>query len=149
MHSFCITFVLMVASAAAAGIGGKAQYVGGTLDVANGLEGRLLTASPDELIFASRGANVEVPYQRINLVEYGQQVGRRVAMAVAISPLLIMSKARKHFVTIGFTDASGQQQAMVFRLDKEDVRVILASLEARTGVKITYQDEEARKAGKG
>jgi len=34
-------------------------------------------------------------------------------------------------------------------VEKGDVRVVLASLEARTGVKVTFQDEEARKAGKG
>ena len=68
---------------------------------------------------------------------------------LAISPLLLMSKSRKHFLTIGYEDESGGQQAMVFRVDKKDVRAVLASLEARTGLRVTFQDEEARKAGKG
>jgi hypothetical protein len=38
---------------------------------------------------------------------------------------------------------------MVFRVNKGDIRIILASLEARTGRKVEFQDEEARKAGKG
>ena len=38
---------------------------------------------------------------------------------------------------------------MVFRVDKNGIRAALVSLEARTGVKIQYQDEEARKAGHG
>jgi hypothetical protein len=37
----------------------------------------------------------------------------------------------------------------VFRVDKNAIRATLVSLEARTGVKIQYQDEEARKAGRG
>jgi len=34
-------------------------------------------------------------------------------------------------------------------VDKNDIRATLASLEARTGQKVQYQDEEARKAGRG
>jgi hypothetical protein len=42
----------------------------------------------------------------------------------------------------------GKQQALVFRVDKADIRATLVSLEARTGLKIQYQDPEARKGGK-
>ena len=37
----------------------------------------------------------------------------------------------------------------MFRVDKNDIRATLVSLEARTGQRIQYQDEEARKAGQG
>ena len=70
-------------------------------------------------------------------------------MAVVISPMFLLSKKRKHFVTIGYADDQGKQQALVFRVDKNDIRATLVSLEARTGLKIQYQDQEARKASKG
>ena len=38
---------------------------------------------------------------------------------------------------------------MVLRIDKGDIRMVLASLEARTGRRVEYQDDEARKSGKG
>jgi hypothetical protein len=38
---------------------------------------------------------------------------------------------------------------MIFRVDKNDIRAALVSLEARTGQQVQFQDEEARKAGKG
>jgi len=38
---------------------------------------------------------------------------------------------------------------MVFELPKSVVRQMLVSLEAKTGRRVEYQDEEARKAGKG
>ena len=82
-------------------------------------------------------------------MEYGQQVSRRIALAIVISPLILLSKSRKHFLTVGYTDDAGRQQALVFRIDKGDIRATLVSLEARTGLKVQYQDEEARKAGKG
>jgi hypothetical protein len=36
---------------------------------------------------------------------------------------------------------------VVFELGKKIVRAALAALEARTGLRIEYEDEEARKAG--
>jgi hypothetical protein len=69
--------------------------------------------------------------------------------AVLISPVLLLAKSRRHFVTIGYLDEAGKQQALVFRVEKGDIRSVLASLEARTGRRIEYQDNEARKAGKG
>lgn len=52
-------------------------------------------------------------------------------------------------MTLGYLDAEGRQQALVFRVEKGDIRAALASLEARTGRRVEYQDNEARKAGKG
>ena len=63
--------------------------------------------------------------------------------------MFLLSKSRKHFLTIGYMDEEGKQQALVFRVDKGGIRSALVSLEARTGLKVQYQDEEARKAGKG
>src|ERR1035441_6905916 len=45
--------------------------------------------------------------------------------------------------------SSSDRKALVFRVEKGDIRSVLASLEARTGRRIEYQDNEARKAGKG
>ena len=89
---------------------------------------------------------MRVAYDRVNLVEYGQQVARRLALALVISPVFLLSKSRKHFLTIGYSGEDGKQQAMVFRVDKNSIRPTLAALEARTGLKVQYQDEQARKA---
>ena len=134
----------------AGGDGGRAEYIGGTLQaVDNGAGGRLRTTSEHFLEFVAGRNSARVPYERINLLEYGQKVDRRVALAVVISPMFLLSKSRRHFLTVGYTDDSGRQQAMVFRVDKGDIRMVLVTLEARTGRKVEFQDEEARKAGKG
>ena len=99
--------------------------------------------------FYTKGTQVRVPYDRINLLEYGQKVDRRLLMAVMISPMFLLAKSRKHFLTVGYTDDDGKQQALVFRVDKNGIRSALVGLEARTGQKVQYQDPEARKAGKG
>jgi hypothetical protein len=101
----------------------------------------------DALLFRCDKTETSIAYRKINNVEYGQNVSRRYAAAVLISPLLLLSKSRKHYITIGYADAEGKQQALVFRVDKGDIRSVLAGLEARTGRRIEYQDDEARKAG--
>jgi hypothetical protein len=37
---------------------------------------------------------------------------------------------------------------MIFKVGKDDIRVMLVSLEARTGRRVEYQDEDARRSGK-
>jgi hypothetical protein len=101
------------------------------------------------LALYGRRANLRVPYEQVNLLEYGQKVDRRYLAAALVSPLFLLSKSRQHFLTVGFADERGRQQAMVMRLDKGSIRPALVSLEARTGLRIQFQDEEARKAGKG
>ncbi len=126
----------------------RAEYAGGTLAEAPQGKGRMDLTDARWLSFRAGEDVLRIAYERVNLLEYGQQVSRRVGMAVVISPLLILSKARKHFLTIGYTDSEGRQQAAVFRLDKRSVRPVLSGLEARTGRRIEYTDVEARKAGK-
>jgi hypothetical protein len=130
--------------------GGRVEYVGGTIaQIPAGCQGHAQTLDEQFFVFYSRGASWRVPYESINLLEYGQNVNRRLAAAVFISPLFILSKARQHFLTVGYTDEQGKQQALIFRVNKGDIRLILATLEARTGRRIEFQDEEARKAGRG
>ena len=72
-----------------------------------------------------------------------------LTMAVVISPLFLLSKKRQHFLTIGYGDKQGKQQALVFKVDKDRIRSVLVALEARTGLKVEFQDNEARKKGRG
>lgn len=130
--------------------GGRAHYIGGTLAALSGnTEGLIITTDDRLFLFRSKKGSIQVPYDRINLLEYGQRVSRRYALGVVVSPLLMLSKKRKHYLTVGFRDEADRQQAMVFQVDKDDVRAVLAALEARTGRRVEYQDEEARKAGRG
>lgn len=128
----------------------RAEYVGGTAGtLASGSGGSIELSDQRYLAFYTKGGQVRVAYDRVNLLEYGQKVDRRLLAAVVISPIFLLSKSRKHFLTIGYMDEDGKQQALVFRVDKGSIRSALVSLEARTGLKVQYQDEEARKAGKG
>ena len=129
--------------------GFRAQFVGGTLaGVSATSSARLDLSAHEALVFQCRDAELRIAYNKVNTLEYGQNVSRRYAAAVLISPVLLLSKSRKHFVTIGYVDPEGQQQALVFRVEKGDIRSVLASLEARTGRRVEYLDDEARKGAR-
>ena len=129
--------------------GFRAQFVGGTLPgISAKSSARLDLTSSKALVMYGDGAEIRIEYRKIESIEYGQNVSRRYAAAVLLSPMLLLSKSRKHFVTLGYTDEEGKQQAIVFRVEKGDIRSVLASLEARTGRRLEYQDDEARKGNR-
>jgi hypothetical protein len=144
-----IAALLVISLPANAGHGAEATYVGGTATGVDGKSGRIVTTDDAFLEFRCKGKELYIPYEKVNLLEYGQNVGRRITMAVVVSPLFLLSKKRQHFLTVGYSDKQGKQQALVFKVDKKSIRAVLVSLEARTGLKVQFQDEEARKAGKG
>jgi hypothetical protein len=130
--------------------GKKAEYVGGTVNsIPEGTEGVLDTKNENKVGFAAKKANWDVPYSQITGLEYGQKAGRRVGVAIAVSPIALFSKKRKHYLTINYKDTAGKDQAVVFEIGKDIVRTTLTIMETRSGKQIEYQDDEARKAGKG
>ena len=134
----------------ASGSGSRVLYVGGTVaGVSEKSSGRIELSRNDSMTLNIRDRSIEVSYQNINTLEYGMRVSRRYMEAVLISPVFLVAKRRTHFLTIGYSDSDGKQQAMVLQVGKDEIRTLLVSLEARTGRRVEYQDEEARKAGKG
>lgn len=162
-----LIFCLILNPTALAGLDSKkAAYQGGSTKdkdfpgAKDAVEGKLNTSDEKELKFEytlNKTSKVySIPYSQFIDIEYGQKAGRRVGAAVAtavlLSPVglfLLFSKKRKHFVTIGYKDTDGKEQVAVFELGKDIVRTTLPILEARSGKKIEYQDEEAKKASKG
>ncbi|HXK05532.1 MAG TPA: hypothetical protein VMS37_24215 [Verrucomicrobiae bacterium] len=150
LHPIALGSLLLALSLLAAAPGVKVQVVGGTLSALPAKTTVHLDLTGSESLSLQSGANyLVIPYQRINTLEYGQNVSRRYAEAILISPVFLLAKSHKHFLTLGYVDAEGKQQAVVFRVDKGDIRSVLTGLEARTGRRVEFQDQEARKAGKG
>jgi hypothetical protein len=149
--------VVLLLNSASAGIpGDKAMYVGGTVStIQKEATGPLSIADEKVLTFTSSKGNLSVSYDKIVSLAYGQHAGRRVGATVAwgVTTLGIMalpilfSKKRRHYLTIEYADAEGKSQAAVFEIGKDAIRYTLKSLEVRTGKKIEYEDDEARKAG--
>jgi hypothetical protein len=132
------------------------MYVGGTTTtLKKGAEGKIVTDDQKTMVFTYGSGKLEIPYEKFVGLAYGQHAGRRVGATVArgVTTLGIMalpilfSKKRKHYLTIEYTDDAGVNQAAVFEVGKEAVQWTLKALEVRSGKKIVYEDDEARKAG--
>ena len=125
---------------------GEAMYVGGTIaGLPEGTKGRLETESDKVFVFQSSKGKFEIPYENITSLEYGQKAGRRLAVALTITIWALLSKKRKHFVTIGYTDDNEKAQGVVLEIPKGTAKSTLTILEVRSGKKVEYESEEARK----
>lgn len=146
-----LLFPLAWEPVAFAGLGqDKTEYVGGTENqIKDGTEGTSSAKDEKNFVFVYNGGTLSIPYEQVNDLEYGQKAGRRLGLAIAVNPLALFSKKRKHFLTVGWKDEQDKQHAAVFELGKGVVRTTIATLEARTGKKVEYQDDEARKSGMG
>jgi hypothetical protein len=140
--------LMLIQSAPAAQPGFPAQLIGSTIPgVSQKSSAQIDLTEMGALVLRSSREVIRIPYAKVNTLEYGQSVSRRYVAAVLISPMLLLSKSHKHFVTIGYTDREDKQQALVFRVGKGEIRPLLATLEARTGRRVEYQDNDARKSG--
>ena len=129
--------------------GSRVQYVGGTVaGMPNKTDARIDVSAEDDLRLTIRHRPFVIPYRDVNSLEYGLRVSRHYMEAVLISPIFLLEKKKTHYLTIEYVDANAKEQAMVLKVGKGDIRTLLVSLEARTGRRIEYQDEEARKAGR-
>jgi hypothetical protein len=127
----------------------KAVYRGGTLPLLKPpAQGEVSITDTDEFVFRYRSGELRIPYESVNSLEYGQKAGRRLGLSIALSPLFLLSKKRRHYLTLGFKDPAGSQHAVMFELGKEIVRTTLVGLAAQTGLKVEFEDEEARRSSR-
>jgi hypothetical protein len=126
--------------------GEEVMYVGGTTtSLPEATEGRADMRNEEKLIFTSEKGGFEIPYKSITSLEYGQKAGRRVGVAIAVTWVALFSKKRKHFLTIGYTDKEGKPQGAVLEIPKGRAKSMIIILEARSGKKVEYESEEAKK----
>lgn len=57
---------------------------------------------------------------------------------------MLFSKKKKHFLTIAFVNAQGENEAIILELAKGVVRTTLPILEARTGKKVETEEATAK-----
>jgi len=132
----------LAASATAVGTG-KAVYIGGTVaGIKEKSENPINLKDESSLQY---GGGLTIPWASVGEVEYGQKVGHRIGQAILLSPLVLFKKSRHHYVTVNYKDSAHKEQAVVFEFGKDDIRMALTTLKARTGKAITFTDDEARK----
>lgn len=143
----CTALVLCASLQSLAAVrGNQVMYVGGTVThVPEKTEGKLDLSSDAIMLFTAKAGTISIPYKGVTSIEYGQKAGRRVGVALAVSPVALFSKKRKHYVSIAFQDEQGNKQGAVFELAKGVVHSVVTSLEARSGKKVEFESDEAKK----
>jgi hypothetical protein len=144
----CVLIAPMVLSAAVRG--DQVMYVGGSITaVPEKTEGRLDTSDNSIAIFIAKKGKFNIAYARITGLEYGQKAGRRVGVAVAVSPVALLSKKRRHYLTVSFADEQGAKQGAVLEIGKGRIKKLASLLETRSGKTIEFESEEAKKHFQG
>jgi hypothetical protein len=137
---------LITGKALAAVRGEDVMYVGGTIkNLPEATGGKLDTKDEGKLIFTSSKGGFEIPYANITSLEYGQKAGRRVGVAIVITVWALFSKKRKHFLTIGYTDGEKKPQGVVLEIAKGRAKSMITIIEVRSGQKVEYESDEAKK----
>jgi hypothetical protein len=128
------------------------KYEGGTLDFAlhNSLK---VEVSNDAIIVFQGKKNDTIPAKNITEVNYGNDVHRRVGLAVGVGvvtlglgALLLLVKTKKHYVGViwaGKVTAEGatpEKGGIVFKVGKGEYRGFIAALEGLTGLKAVDAD---------
>jgi len=140
--------------AAAAVRGKSARYVGGTVAVFKQAINGTWEVAENAVVFTAEkdGGKVSIPYDKIETLEYGQKVGRRLGAAmtgaIIVNPLflfMLFSKKRKHFLSIAYVDEEGKKQGAVFELGKGIVKESIMTLETKSGKKVEFESDEAKK----
>ncbi|HEV8383976.1 MAG TPA: hypothetical protein VGQ11_03825 [Candidatus Acidoferrales bacterium] len=155
LSALLVASFLWTPLAAAAVRGKAARYTGGTLAVFKEAVDGTWELGEKAVLFTAKkgGGKVEISYDKIESLEFGQKVGRRlwgaavgnVLILTPITLLLLFSKKRKHFLTLTYLDEEGQKQGAVFELAKGIVKESLNTLESKSGKKMEYESDEAKK----
>jgi len=82
-----------------------------------------------------------IPTNSVSDIFYARVSGRRIGAAIAVSPFLLFSKGRKHYMTLTFNDGQELVGAVEFKLHKSNYRPILRMIEQVTGLTMTYEQE--------
>jgi hypothetical protein len=122
------------------------MYVGDTVAaVPKKTEGRVDFSSSDTILFSFKNEKLSIPYKEITSLEYGQKAGRRVGVALAVSPVAVFSKKRRHYITIAFTDTNGNKHGAVLEVAKGLVGTFVRTIEQRSGRAVDFESADAKK----
>jgi len=134
--------ILLPMSVLAADNSYSVKYDGGSIPDVKAGTGLKLYIGASQLRLARNKADVvTIPVSSVTEISYGQDVHRRIGMAIGlafvslgIGALMALTKSKKHF--IGLTWATGDQKGgFAMQCDKSDYRGVLAGLEGVTGRK--------------
>lgn len=83
-----------------------------------------------------------IKFDAIKGMTYEKASKPRMAEAVLISPLFLLSNSKKHYLTFQYMDDGGQGKYAIVHLDKKNAREAVACAEAQIGKQVEQIDEK-------
>ena len=75
-----------------------------------------------------------IAYEGVTSLVYERAKSARLKSALLLSPLVLFSKGKKHWLTIQWTGENDKGDATILKLDKKEYRAILGEIDSRTEV---------------
>ena len=82
-----------------------------------------------------------IPYKGITSLLYERAKSARLKSALFLSPLVLFSKGKKHWLTIQWTEGD-KRDAAILKLDKKEYRAILGQISARANVELVREESK-------
>ena len=77
-----------------------------------------------------------IPYDSVTEITYEMSKNARIAEAILLSPLFLLSSSKKHWLTVKY-QTGGESDFVLLQLDKKEYQQAIATSEVRTGKKVT------------
>ena len=104
----------------------------------------LLLIDSEKVRFTKNDGRTEyfsIPANSVTEIFYSRVSGRRIGAAILVTPFLLFSKGRKHYMTLSFNDGDKLVGAVEFKLHKNNYRGVLRTVEEITGLTMEYEQE--------
>jgi hypothetical protein len=83
-----------------------------------------------------------INYDAIHAMQYEKTSQPRYVAAVVISPAFLLTRSKKHYLTIEYNDASGEAHSVIVRLNKKNARAVVATATAQTSKSVEQIEEK-------
>jgi hypothetical protein len=75
-------------------------------------------------------------------MQYEKTNQPRYVAAVVISPAFLLTRSKKHYLTIEYNDPSGEAHSVIVRLNKKNARAAVATATAQTSKSVEQIEEK-------
>ena len=106
-----------------------------------GNNGELVVDGQNVRFVKGKSELFSIPSKALTELFYSRVSGRRIKTAIFVSPLLLLTKGRKHYLTMSFNDGKSAVGAVEFQLHKSNYRGVLRALEEVSGLTMKYDQE--------
>jgi hypothetical protein len=83
-----------------------------------------------------------INYDAIHGMQYERTGQPRYVAAVLISPAFLLTRSKKHYLTIEYRDQSGEAHSVIVRLNKKNARQAVAAATAQTSKPVEQIEEK-------